>query len=91
MMITKLITYVIMLLFGLIIGTLENFIILSDRGVNENTAPLPMLLAVGAVHHYLIKKALRTKIGIIVESAEPREVHHFALSRLKLILHVIHN
>ncbi len=53
-----------------------SFIILSDRG--EQPA-LPALLAAGAVHHYLIKKALRTKVGLILESAEPREVHHFAL------------
>lgn len=55
------------------------FIILSDRGVNREYAPLPALLAIGAVHHHLVKKALRSQIGIIVESAEPREVHHFAL------------
>ncbi|NQT29680.1 MAG: glutamate synthase large subunit, partial [Candidatus Saganbacteria bacterium] len=55
------------------------FIILSDRGFSKDRAALPALLAVGAVHHHLIRKALRTKIGIIVESAEPREVHHFAL------------
>ncbi len=55
------------------------FIILSDRGVDEKHAALSMLLAVGAVHHHLIRKALRTKVGLIVESAEPREVHHFAL------------
>jgi glutamate synthase domain-containing protein 2/glutamate synthase domain-containing protein 1/glutamate synthase domain-containing protein 3 len=55
------------------------FIILSDRGVTEKKAALPMLMAVGAVHHHLIRKALRTKVGLIVESAEPREVHHFAL------------
>ena len=55
------------------------FIILSDRGTNKDYAALPALLATGAVHHHLVKKALRTQIGIIVESAEPREVHHFAL------------
>jgi glutamate synthase (NADPH/NADH) large chain len=54
------------------------FIILSDRGGDEKNLALPMLLAVGAVHHHLIRKALRTKVGLIVESAEPREVHHFA-------------
>ena len=54
-------------------------IILSDRGVNKDYAALPSLLAVAAVHHYLIRKALRTQISIILESAEPREVHHFAL------------
>ncbi len=55
------------------------FIILSDRGVNKEFASLPILLATGAVHHHLVRNALRTQIGIIVESAEPREVHHFAL------------
>ncbi|MFH1288799.1 MAG: glutamate synthase large subunit [bacterium] len=55
------------------------FIVLSDRGVNENYAPLPMLLALGTVHHYLVKKSLRKQISIIVESGEPREIHHFAL------------
>ncbi len=55
------------------------FIVLSDRGVNKDYAALPALLAIGAVHHHLIKKALRTQIGIILESGEPREVHHFAL------------
>ncbi len=56
-----------------------SFIILSDRGIKKDLAAIPMLLAVGAVHHHLVRKALRTQIGIIVESAEPREVHHFAV------------
>ncbi|MDD5653926.1 MAG: glutamate synthase large subunit, partial [Candidatus Omnitrophica bacterium] len=55
------------------------FIILSDRGVDEAYASIPSLLAVSAVHHYLVKKALRTQIGIIIETAEPREVQHFGL------------
>ncbi|MCX5706944.1 MAG: glutamate synthase large subunit, partial [Candidatus Omnitrophica bacterium] len=55
------------------------FIILSDRGVNKNYAAIPSLLAVSAVHQELVRKALRTRISIILESAEPREVHHFAL------------
>jgi len=55
------------------------FIVLSDRGVDKNHAAIPALLACAAVHHHLVKKALRTQIGIILESAEPREVHHFAL------------
>jgi glutamate synthase domain-containing protein 2/glutamate synthase domain-containing protein 1/glutamate synthase domain-containing protein 3 len=55
------------------------FLILSDRGLDKERAAIPALLAVGAVHHYLIGKALRTQISIIVESGEPREVHHFAL------------
>lgn len=56
-----------------------SFIILSDRGVNEKYAALPALLAMGAVHHHLIRKETRTQISIIIESAEPREVAHFAL------------
>ncbi len=55
------------------------FIILSDRGTNKDHAALPALLAVAAVHRNLVKEAQRTQIGIVVESAEPREVHHFAL------------
>jgi glutamate synthase (NADPH/NADH) large chain len=55
------------------------FIILSDRGVKKGIAAIPSLLAAGAVHQYLVKNSLRTRIGIIIESAEPREVHHFAL------------
>ncbi|MFA5116259.1 MAG: glutamate synthase large subunit [Candidatus Omnitrophota bacterium] len=56
-----------------------SFIVLSDREVDKSHIALPALLAVGAVHHHLIKKSARTQIGIIVESAEPREVQHFAL------------
>ncbi len=56
-----------------------SFIILSDRGVNEKYAALPALLAAASVHHHLIRKATRSQISIIVESAEPREVAHFAL------------
>ncbi|MDB5391898.1 MAG: gltB, partial [Planctomycetaceae bacterium] len=52
-------------------------IILSDRGVSEKLAPIPALLAVSAVHHHLIREKTRTQCGIILESAEPREVHHF--------------
>ena len=54
-------------------------IVLSDRGVNEEMAPIPALLAVSGVHHHLIREGFRTKCGIVVESGEPREVHHFAL------------
>lgn len=57
----------------------KNYIILSDRGIEENKAPIPSLLAVSAVHHYLIEKRKRMQIDIVVESAEPREVMHFAL------------
>ncbi len=55
------------------------YLILSDRGISEKQRAMPALLAVGGIHHYLIRQALRTKVGLIIESAEPREVHHFAL------------
>ncbi|HEU0021026.1 MAG TPA: glutamate synthase large subunit [Dehalococcoidia bacterium] len=54
-------------------------LILSDRGVDSQHAPIPSLLATGAVHHHLIRQGTRTKVGLVVESGEPREVHHFAL------------
>ncbi|MCH8897199.1 MAG: glutamate synthase large subunit [Chloroflexi bacterium] len=54
-------------------------IILSDRGVDAHNAPIPSLLATAAVHHHLIREGTRTKVGLVVESGEPREVHHFAL------------
>lgn len=54
-------------------------IILSDRGVDENKAALPCLIALSGVHHALIKAGLRTRAGIILESGEPREIHHYAL------------
>jgi glutamate synthase (NADPH/NADH) large chain len=57
----------------------KNYIILSDRGIQENVAPIPSLMAVSAVHHHLIDKRKRMQIDIVVESAEPREVMHFAL------------
>jgi glutamate synthase (NADPH/NADH) large chain len=57
----------------------KNYIILSDRGISENAAPIPSLMAVSAVHHHLIKTRKRMQIDIVVESAEPREVMHFAL------------
>ncbi|MDB4977667.1 MAG: Glutamate synthase large chain [Myxococcaceae bacterium] len=54
-------------------------IIISDRAHNERMAPIPSLLATAAVHHHLVRVGTRTKCGIVVESGEPREVHHFAL------------
>lgn len=57
----------------------STFVVLSDRGTDEKHAALPALLAVGAVHQYLVGKTCRSQIALIVESAEPREVHHFAL------------
>ncbi len=53
-------------------------LILSDRGTSKEMAPIPALLATAAVHHHLIRKGLRMQCGLIVESGEPREVHHFA-------------
>jgi glutamate synthase (NADPH/NADH) large chain len=57
----------------------KNYIILSDRGIDASMAPVPSLLAVSAVHHHLIRTRKRMQIDIVVESAEPREVMHFAL------------
>ena len=54
-------------------------VILSDRDLNKENAPIPALLAVAGLHHYLIRKGSRSKIGLVLESGEPREVHHFAL------------
>ncbi len=55
-----------------------NIIILSDRKAGTDRVPIPSLLACAAVHHHLIRQGLRTSVGLVVESAEPREVHHFA-------------
>jgi glutamate synthase domain-containing protein 2/glutamate synthase domain-containing protein 1/glutamate synthase domain-containing protein 3 len=54
-------------------------LVLSDRGVDEDQVPIPSLLATGAVHHHLIREGIRMRVGIVVESGEPREVHHFCL------------
>jgi glutamate synthase (ferredoxin) len=56
-----------------------NILILSDRGINRENAPIPALLAVSGLHHYLIREGKRTKVGLVLESGEPREVHHFSL------------
>ena len=56
-----------------------NIVILSDRGVSATLAPIPALLAVSGLHHHLIRSGTRTKIGLILESGEPREVHHFSV------------
>jgi glutamate synthase domain-containing protein 2/glutamate synthase domain-containing protein 1/glutamate synthase domain-containing protein 3 len=55
-----------------------NIIILSDRFVGPRRAPIPSLLAVASVHHHLVREGTRLRAGIILESGEPREVHHFA-------------
>ncbi|MER9072921.1 glutamate synthase large subunit [Mesorhizobium sp. M0904] len=54
-----------------------NIIILSDRQLGPDRIAIPALLATAAVHHHLIRKGLRTSVGLVVESGEPREVHHF--------------
>ncbi len=54
-----------------------NIIVLSDRQVSAERIAIPALLATAAVHHHLIRKGLRTSVGLVVESGEPREVHHF--------------
>jgi glutamate synthase (ferredoxin) len=56
-----------------------NIIILSDRDVSAALTPIPALLATSALHHHLNRKGTRPKISLVVESGEPREVHHFAL------------
>ena len=53
-------------------------VVLSDRSVDATHAPMPMLLAVGAVHHSLIRQGMRMRASIVAESGEPRDVHHFA-------------
>lgn len=56
-----------------------NILILSDRGVNRECAPIPALLAVAGLHHHLIREGTRTKVSLVLESGEPREVHHFSV------------
>jgi glutamate synthase (ferredoxin) len=56
-----------------------NILILSDRGVDSEYAPIPALLAVAGLHHHLIRQYTRTQLSIVLESGEPREVHHMAL------------
>ena len=56
-----------------------NVVVLSDRGVCKELAAIPSLLAVAGVHHHLIREGTRTQVGLVLESGEPREVHHYAL------------
>jgi glutamate synthase domain-containing protein 2/glutamate synthase domain-containing protein 1/glutamate synthase domain-containing protein 3 len=56
-----------------------NILILSDRGVNREQVAIPALLAVSALHHYLIREGLRMRVSLALETGEAREVHHFAL------------
>jgi glutamate synthase (NADPH) large chain len=55
-----------------------SILILSDREMNQSQTPIPVLLAVSSLHHYLVQKGLRTKVSLLIEAGEVREVHHFA-------------
>src|SRR5205085_4163238 len=55
-----------------------NILVLSDRAAGAERIAIPSLLACAAVHHHLIREGLRTSVGLVIESGEPREVHHFA-------------
>jgi glutamate synthase (ferredoxin) len=55
------------------------YIILSDRGVDRQLAPIPALLATAGVHHHLVREGTRVRVGLVIETGEPREVHHAAL------------
>lgn len=57
----------------------HNILILSDRGMDAENAAIPALLAVSGLHHHLIRQGTRTKVSILLESGEPREVHHYAV------------
>jgi glutamate synthase (ferredoxin) len=57
----------------------NNILILSDRGISHDLAAIPSLLAVSGLHHHLIRNGTRTRVGLVLESGEPREVHHFSL------------
>ncbi len=57
----------------------HNILVLSDRAQNEGRVPMPALLATAAVHHHLVRQGLRMQTGLVVESGEPREVHHFCV------------
>ena len=57
----------------------NNVLVLSDRGVTHEYAPIPALLAVAGLHHYLIREGLRTRVSLVLETGEAREVHHFSL------------
>ena len=57
----------------------QNILVLSDRGQNENRVPMPALLATAAVHHHLVRQGLRMQTGLVIETGEAREVHHFCV------------
>src|SRR5437764_7133365 len=52
---------------------------MTDRDICEYNPPIPSLLAVSGLHHHLIREGTRTRVGLVLESGEPREVHHFSL------------
>ena len=56
-----------------------NLLILSHRGVDAKYAPIPSLLAVAGLHHHMVREGLRTRAGLVIETGDAREVHHFAL------------
>jgi glutamate synthase (NADPH/NADH) large chain len=56
-----------------------NLIVLSDRYATEELAPIPALLVTSAVHHHLVREKTRTRVGLVIETGEAREVHHFCL------------
>jgi glutamate synthase (NADPH/NADH) large chain len=56
----------------------HDILVLSDRAAGEDRVPIPSLLAVGGVHHHLVRNGLRNHVGLVLESADPRAVHHFA-------------
>ena len=56
----------------------HSFVILSDRGMDDTYAPIPALLVTAGTHHHLVRNGRRMRVGLVVESGEPREVHHFA-------------
>jgi glutamate synthase domain-containing protein 2/glutamate synthase domain-containing protein 1/glutamate synthase domain-containing protein 3 len=60
------------------VETGTEIVVLSDRRTGDNRAPIPSLLATGAVHHHLVREGLRTRTGLVVESGDPRTVHHLA-------------
>jgi glutamate synthase (ferredoxin) len=57
----------------------KSIIILSDQDVDQTQAAIPALLAVSGLHHHLIRNGTRTRVGLVLESGEPREVHHYAV------------
>ncbi len=54
-----------------------SFVIISDRGMNAQMAPIPSLLAIAGTHHHLVRNGRRMRTGLVIESGDPREVHHF--------------